>query len=186
MMKRLMVLLAVVALVAVGCAKKPEEPVVNKCIQGAPGWVLMGSAEGGISSVGSAAIGAAGLGFARTEALANGRDELARQMSVKVQNMVKNFTQVTGVGDAQTVDKVASQVSKQIANQVLSGSRQANTWMSPCNELYVLVAIDPAVVKASVNEGVQTSFKNDQALWQQFQAKKAQDDLSAEIEKEFK
>jgi len=144
-----------------------------------------GSMEGGMAAVGSAKIGNAGMNFARTEALANGRDELARQMSVKVKNMVKNFTQSTGIGDDETVDKVSSQVSKQVANQTLNGSRQKDSWISPSSTLYVLVAVDPAIVKESIKNAVQTSFKNEQALWQQFQAKKAYDELDKEIDKEF-
>ena len=40
-------------------------------------------------------------------------------------------------------------------------------------------------VAKAVKEQVQTSYKNEQALWQQFQAKKANEELDAEIEKEF-
>jgi hypothetical protein len=99
--------------------------------------------------------------------------------------MVKNFTQATGVGDDQTVDKVSAQVSKQIANETLNGSRQKDIWMSPCNELYVLVVLDPATVQEYAKQAVQSSYKNDQALWQQFQAKKAYEELDQEIQKEF-
>jgi ABC-type sulfate transport system substrate-binding protein len=85
--------------------------------------------EGGLTGLGAAKIGAAGLQFARTEAIANARDEMARTLSIKVKNMFKNFTQVTGVGDAETVDKVSANVSKQVANQTLEGSRAKNVWL---------------------------------------------------------
>ena len=151
----------------------------------APKWVLNPSLEGGISAVGSAKIGKAGMQFARTEAMAHGRDELARITSVKVKNMVKNFTQSTGVADAETVDKVSSQVTKQVTNQAISGSKQKETWISPSNDIYVLVVVDASVAKDNVKQAVQTSMKNEQALWQQFQAKKANEELDKEIDKEF-
>ncbi len=151
----------------------------------APKWVLSPEMEGGLAAVGSAKIGKAGIQFARTEALANARDELARILTVKVKNMVKNFTQQIGVGDEQTVDKVSAQVSKQVTSTVLQGSRQKDMWISPSGELYVLVVLDPASVKEAVKQATLSSFKNERALWQQFQAKKAYEELDKEIEKEF-
>jgi hypothetical protein len=186
-MKKIILAVMFVSLVAVGCGgKKAEGPeIANPCFNDAPAWVLSPELEGGLAAAGSAKVGAAGMQFAKTEAMASGRDELARILSVKVQNMVKNFTQATGVGDAQTVDKVSSQVSKQVANETLTGSRQKNVWLSPCNELFVLVVLDPAVVKEQAKQAVQSSYKSDQALWQQFQAKKAYEELDKEIAKEF-
>jgi len=179
----LIMVTAVLALMS-GCATGPKDTLTEEY----PAWVLDPSMEGGLSAVGSAKMSKAGMQFTRTEALANARDELARQMSVKVKNMVKNFTEVTGVGDDETVDRVSSQVSKQLSSQVLAGSKQKKMWKSKDGELFVLVVLDPeAAIKAvnAVREAVKTSYKNEKALWQKFQAKKAQEELNAEIEKEF-
>ena len=184
------------ALFIASCGKKepPPKPEPVKKIQNskwknefenAPAWVLNPEVVGGLSAIGSAKIGKAGIQFARVEALANARDELARQISVKVKNMVKNFTQVTGIGDEETVDKVSVQVSKQITSQVLRGSKQKDMWISPSGTLYVLVIVDPESVKELVKQQTLTSFKKDKALWQQFQAKKAYEELEKEIQKEF-
>jgi hypothetical protein len=181
--------LALLITLTSACASSPSK-IDNEQLKdefaNAPGWVLSPNVEGGLGAVGSAKIGKAGMQFAKTEAMANGRDEIARQMSVKVKNLVKNFTQVIGVGDAQTVDKVSSQVSKQVTDQVLTGSKQKDTWISPSKELYVMVVVDPSIVKSAIQNSVETSYKNDQALWQQFQAQKGHEELDKEIEKEFK
>lgn len=171
-----------------GCETTPEKvqaPEMKNEFADAPKWVLMPEMEGGLSAVGSAKMSKAGIQFTRTSALANARDELARQMSVKVKNLVKNFTQSTGIGDDETVEKVTSTVSKQVAKQVLSGSKQKDMWISPSNELFVLVILDPAAAAEAVKQSVETSYKNEKALWQQFQAKKAHDELESEVEKEF-
>ncbi|RMD46810.1 MAG: hypothetical protein D6834_01890 [Aquificota bacterium] len=193
-MKKLAVFLLAVGipLLLDSCGKK-EEPKPEKVqapqwkneFANAPKWVLNPQMEGGLSAVGSAKIGRAGMQFARTEALANARDELARQLQVKVKNMVKNFTQQIGVGDEQTVDKVSVQVSKQVTSTVLQGSRQKDMWISPSGELYVLVVLDPASVKEAVKQATLSSLKNERALWQKFQAKKAYEELDREVEKEF-
>jgi hypothetical protein len=180
-----MFVLAALSFVLTGCGDKKPEPLANPCFNGAPSWVIDPSMEGGLTGLGSAKIGPAGMAFARTEAMAVARDEIARSLSVKVKNMFKNFTQQTGVGDDQTVEKVATNVSKQVASQTLTGARAKNTWISPCNEMYILVVLDPETAQAAVKKQVQTSLRNEKALWQQFQAKKAQEELDKEIEKEF-
>lgn len=186
MMKRVWLAVSVVvccAFVMAGCQSAPQPKPSNL-----PSWVLM-PPEGGISAVGSAKVGPAGMGFARIEATSNARDEIARTLNVKVKNMIKNFTETTGVGDDTTVDKVFTNVSKQVAKVDLSGSVVKNAYLDNANqELYVLVALQPnlaADVAAATKQAVVTSYKKDKALWQKFQAKKAGDELDAEIEKEF-
>jgi hypothetical protein len=191
-MKRVVLFLSIIALIPLigtSCGKKEKKVEQVQAEQwkkefaNAPKWVLNPEVEGGLSAVGSAKIGPAGIQFARTEALANARDELARMLSIKVKNMIKNFTQTTGIGDQTTVDKVSAQVSKQVASQVLNGSKQKDMWISPSGELYVLVVLDPAAVKEAVRQATISSFKNERALWQQFQAKKAYEELEREIQK---
>lgn len=200
-MKKLITSMSVATALALtfsACGAKPEpkpaEPQVAQAAQanpefdGAPMWVLMPEVEGGLAAAGSAKMGAAGPSFAKTEATANARDELARQLNVKVKNMVTNFTQTTGVGDAQTVDKVVKNVSKQVAQVDLSGSKVSKVWLSKTNTMWVLVVLDPnglEALKTSMQEAVKTSYKNDQALYQQFLNKKGQEELDSEIEKTF-
>ncbi|MDR2105774.1 MAG: hypothetical protein LBP51_08490, partial [Deferribacteraceae bacterium] len=89
------------ALAAYGCGDTEDKPVSevgSKCLTDAPDWVL-GNAEGGLSAVGAAQLSKAGLNYARNAAMANARDEMTRTIEVKVNNMVKDFTQVTGIGD---------------------------------------------------------------------------------------
>lgn len=184
-MKKIMVILAVMAMacvMVVGCTSADKQP------SNLPAWVLV-PPEGGISGVGSAKIGAAGMQTARIEAAANARDEIARTLNVRVKNMIKNFTETTGIGDSETVDKVFTNVSKQVAKVDLTGSQIKKVHLDQeNNELYVLVAVNPeAVAQASeaMKQAAMTSFKNDQALWQKFQAKKGHEELEKEIEKEF-
>ena len=154
----------------------------------APSWVCdEGSTmEGGLFAVGSAEPNPMGRGFQRMEATAAARDALARQISIKVKNMFKQFQATTGSGDAQTVDKATQNVSKQVASQTLAGSKVMKTWISPKGTMYVLVGMpDPAAVKKAVKQATKTSLHNDQALWQEFKAKKADQELDAAVDKEF-
>jgi len=72
-------------------------------------------------------------------------------------------------------------VSKQVASQLIEGSRVKQQWISPnCNELFVLVVQDPNIAKQAVKQAVNTSLKNEQALWQMYQAKKGMEEMDKE------
>jgi ribosomal protein S20 len=175
-----------------GCNQNQPAPQIQQCtIEGAtaPSWVCDGGAtmEGGLFGVGSAEKNPMGISFQRIEAAAAARDALARQLKVKVKNMFKQFQATTGIGDAQTADKATQNVSKQVAQATLSGSKIMKTWVSPKTKtLFVLVGMpDPKAVAQQVKKAVKTTFHNDQALWQEFKAKKADQELDAAVEKEF-
>ena len=192
-MKKLILPVAAALFIFTGCANnqpKPQKTNFYQCKingQAAPQWVCDGGAtmEGGIFGVGSAPKSPLGMSFQRNEAVAQARDELARQLKVKVENMIKNYMSSTGVGNNQTAERVSTQVSKQLTSQVLEGSKLLKTWIANDGTMYVLVGMTKPV-KNAVKNAVKTTFKNDQALWQEFKAKKAQEELDAEIDKEFK
>jgi len=184
-MKKIFTILVTVLILSACAGSKPKNEIADPCFEGAPQWVVNPQIEGTLAATGSAKKSAAGMQFAKDAALANARSEISRMIEVKVDTMMKDFTQVTGVGDAQTVDKVTSSVSKQISSQVLQGTMQKNAWFSPCGELYVLVAIDSGKVAGLTKNLVMSSMKNDAAIWQQFQARKAQGELDKAINKEF-
>jgi len=191
MKKILISSLIVSTLMFVGCGSSnaPTPKIAFQCqIDGvnAPNWVCDGGAnmEGGVFAVGSAEKSPLGIGFQRTEAVAQARDELSRELNVKVKNMFKSYMSSTGTGNTQTAERVATSVSKQLTSQVLTGSKLLKTWISPKGTMYVLVGMQN--VKNAVKQATNTTFKNDPALWQEFKAKKAQEELDAAIEKEFK
>lgn len=179
---------AAIGLSYTGCSSKVESisqapKEIKNELSDAPEWVLATQEnEKGINAAGSAKVGKAGMQFAITEAEANGRDQMARQMQIKVATMVKNFTQQTGVGDTQTVDKVVSSVSRQVTQQELIGTQRKDMWISPSGELWVLMSMSDQSVSA-VKNAVKSSFKNDDTLHQQVLAKQAQDELDKELEK---
>jgi LPS sulfotransferase NodH len=144
--------------------------------------------EGGLAVVGSASKNSLGRGFQQTEAMGDARDALARQLGTKVKNMFKKFARTTGVGESQSIEKVATNVSKQITSQNIEGARQTGRWVAPDGTLYLRVVLDPASVdtfKGDAKNAIRTSLKNNEALYQQFIAKKGFEELDAELEKEL-
>lgn len=151
----------------------------------APKWTCDPYVEGAIASVGIAKMNAGNdKSMQRAEAMADGRDALASQISIKVSNLFKSYKGSTGTGAEASFDAASSKVSKQLASETLAGSKSVDSWTSPkTNELYLLVTVSNTPVKEKVEEAIKTSFKNDAAMYQKFLAEKANGELDKELEK---
>ncbi|VAW69002.1 hypothetical protein MNBD_GAMMA09-1963 [hydrothermal vent metagenome] len=180
--------IAMSALIA-GCSGNKNNEVAD-CVfpdapgTAAPGWVCDQPVDGvAVSAVGSADKSGAGHDFMKTMAATSARVQLAQNLKVQVQNMVKQYVETTGAADSETVDKVLTSVSKQITNETLIGTKIFKTRTSPTGALYVLVGMDSSSVEQASKNALKTSMNNERALWQQFKAQKGQDELAADIAK---
>ncbi|WP_428023239.1 LPP20 family lipoprotein [Arcobacter sp.] len=179
-----------VAYVFSGCSDKQsdieaqEQSIyVDPEFEGAPKWIHKPSLENKISEVGSAVKNAGNdFAFQREEAIANARDNIARRISIKVNNMFKSYKGTTGLKDEGTFDKVIEGVSKQISSQTINNSIVENLWISKSKTMYVLVSLDTDALKATTKKVVKSSFKNDEALYQKFLAEESDKKLDAMVE----
>ena len=182
------VMTSMVVLGLSACSSNPAK--VADCVfpntkELAPDWVCTGSAEGiEVSAVGSAEKSATGLDFTKQMAATSARVQLAQRLKIQVSNKVKQYAGTTGGGDTETVDKVNELVTSQFTNETLVGTRVFKTLQGPDGTMYVLVGLDAASVQKLTESAVKTSMNNDRALWQKFQAGKAQDELAADIAKQ--
>ncbi len=193
-MKKILFLVLSISLLFVSCKNKEAKeeqreltPIEAKVYKDYPEWVFQPDYKGGIAAVGQSKIGAAGLSFARQEALAMARSELARMIEVKVDDMFKTYVNSVGVSGELGVEKVSTAVSRQVASVSLKGSKQIDTWINKDNtEIFVLVAVSNDDLKRETLTTVKSTLGSDEALWQEFKAKKAQDELEAAVNKTFK
>jgi hypothetical protein len=177
------------AAVMAGCAKPPPPQAdADVCVfpdapeSPAPAWICDAPVEGvELSAVGYHGKSQAGPSFMKQMAATDARVQLAATFKTRVQNMIKQYVETTGAADAETVNQVNTSVSKLITNETLTGSRIFKTRTSPTGGIYVLLGLDSAKVQEAAKQTIQTSMNNEQALWQEFKAKKAQDELAAEI-----
>ena len=183
-------LAATIAATFVGCSSKEEanpDVVSFECKQEgvrAPNWTCNPDAgiEGVVSELGSAPYSKLGAGFTRREALANARSNLAQQIQSLVKDKVETFARSTGVGASEVADKVSTQVSKQVAKVSLKGSKQLEFWQQPNTKtIYILVGMNESSMNEEIKNSVKSSYKNDNALWQQFQSKNALESLDKEF-----
>lgn len=180
---------AVLAAALAGCSGTPKEPDCyfpnsgNK--EKAPAWVCDAPVAGvAVGAVGSAPKSAAGLDFMKQMAATSARVQLAQNLRVQVQNMIRQYAETTGAGRAETVDLVNASVTKQITNETLAGTKIVRSATAPDGTVYVLVGLDETAARQLTETAVKTSMNNDQAAWQQFRSEKGQNELAAEIAKQ--
>ena len=186
-----LLLTSVIALGVAACSSAPAKvEKVAECVfpgsdKEAPLWVCDAPVEGmTVGAVGSAAKSDAGIAFMKQMAATEARVQLAQNMKVQVQNMIKQYAETTGAASAETVDRVNTSVTKQITDQTLQGTKIFRSIVGPDGTMYVLVGLDEAGAQKLTETAVKTSMNNDQAAWQQFKAQKGQDELAAEIAKQ--
>ena len=95
--------------------------------------------------------------------------------------VVKQYAEVTGAADTETIDKVNTSVTKQITDESLVGTKIYKTRTSPNGALYILVGMDSALATAATENALKSSMNNDRAAWQQFRAEKGQAELASSI-----
>lgn len=174
--------MALLAVFLLGCGNKHiDNEAMEEEFENAPEWVLVGHDEDQFSAVGSARIGKSGLQFAKTAALAQARNELARRLGVKVHDLVSSVTRQMGMGDSQVADQMGRQVSRQVTEETLNGSRQEDTWISPSADIYVLVVMDEDAVKLSVRNQMLSTLKENREQWETFREKTGEFELDREI-----
>jgi hypothetical protein len=184
-------LISAVALGIAACSSSPSKSEkAAECVfpgtdKGAPVWVCDAPVEGmAVGAVGSAAKSDAGVAFMKQMAATDARVQLAQNMKVHVENMIKQYVEATGAASKETVDRVNTSVTKQITDQTLQGTRIFRSVVAPDGTMYVLVGLDDAAAQKLTESAVKTSMGNDQAAWQQFRAQKGQDELAADIAKQ--
>ncbi|HIC12460.1 MAG TPA: hypothetical protein EYO75_03640 [Sulfurimonas sp.] len=180
---------SLLAVALVGCGgetPKPEEIAVTTfgCKQEnilAPKWTCIPMVEGAYSGVGISQKSSAGMSHMRRVATMNGRADLATQIKVQVKTRMKGFTETTGAGDSETVDQMTLAVDDQLAKVNLAGSKAVDSWQAPSGALCLLVTVPEDYINKTVKATAKISLKNDNALWQKFQASKAFDSLDAAL-----
>jgi hypothetical protein len=137
-----------------------------------------------VAAMGSSVKSDAGYDFMKQMAVTAARGQLAQNMRVQVQNMIKQYVETTGAASKETVDNVNTSVTKQITDESLQGTKIVKSIIGPDGTLYVLVGFDEAGVQKLTEAAIKTSMDNDQAAWLQFLPKKGQDELTADIAKQ--
>ncbi|MCK5779881.1 MAG: LPP20 family lipoprotein [Psychrilyobacter sp.] len=190
--KKSIFILSIVALAAFsGCKKAETEPEIGtnvnyEKLKGYPKWVIQPRYENGIAGVGSAKMTDLGFDFARKEAMASAREDLASQITIKVNNLYKSYRSRIGLGEATSVDSSAENITKQVVNLDLQGASLVDTWISPEDELYVLLGVDNENIAKSATAAISNPNNyGSQEEKTKIKAADSQKELEAEVNEYF-
>jgi len=178
----------------VGCASNnfSEDAGAHSSL---PDWVTMPAKqfpEGTLAST-ECVPDNASMSFLKSKATALARADIAKQINIAIQAMDKTYQTMSENGDISGTGSTFESVSKQITNQMLQGSiPQKVDYISQGADTKQLCAL--VVLSAEKNEKIFKSLiqnsgrrltpDNEELMYQEYRAKKAQKDLESSINKE--
>jgi len=120
---------------------------------------------------------------AESAAYANAMQEAAQYVEAHVQSMVKNYIEEAGVEDPQVL-ALTSSVSRVVANAKFTGTQitQRQTYTMENNRYKAFVRV--SIPKNEVNRNLRNQIKNEEALYNQFKASQAFNELDRVIEQQ--
>ncbi len=152
---QLVLALTIPTLIGCGGSPAPKDSLKAETV-GLPGWAL-GKCQDSLKNknalcASGSVQGMTNVGLARSAAEGRARTELARILQVRVKSMLKDYQAATQGGpDNETAsEQHVEDVSKQITDVTLSGSRVEDTFISETGTFWALVALDPDDFKESL------------------------------------
>jgi hypothetical protein len=145
--------------VVIGCGSSPPKPqnALQAEMVGAPKWA-QGACQLGLQNkkaiCGTGSVsGMTNVALARSAAEGRARTELARSLQTRVKAMLKDYQAATqgGPGNQTASEQHIEDVSKQITDTTLSGTRLEDTWISNAGTFWALVVLDTDAFKDSMN-----------------------------------
>jgi hypothetical protein len=145
--------------VVIGCGSSPPKPqnALQAEMVGAPKWA-QGACQLGLQNkkaiCGTGSVsGMTNVALARSAAEGRARTELARSLQTRVKAMLKDYQAATqgGPGNLTASEQHIEDVSKQITDQTLTGTRLEDTWISNAGTFWALVVLDTDAFKDSMN-----------------------------------
>jgi hypothetical protein len=157
---------------------------------GLPAWTLNPTVEGGIAAT-DCVVYSGNLSVDRKMATANSRTTLAQQISLKIDVLDRSYLSGTNADKESMNGTTFSSVSKQLTQQMLSGSRVIKAdivEIRGVDHFCVLTAITPKVTDALFRDIVKGSKRElsateEKLLRQELMAYKAERSLEVELEK---
>ena len=174
-----MVSLGSALLILAGCAGRMESGTTeSRKSRDMPDWAMTRpSMEGIVYGVGQAKKQNPSL--AKNVAAQRARDEVAAAVNIRVQSLVKDFMQESGVGERSEALEFTQSVGKGVADATLTGAMIKETYVARDGTYFVLVeySLDQAR-RAAID-----SARKEEALWNEFKADQGFEALEEELAK---
>lgn len=194
-MKTKIILSTVLAsfLLLAGCSSKDEVavadaiiPTAQECIvegEDAASWVCLGeNIDGYYTATGFSANSKAGHGYTIDNARTDAYGKLAIMIESNIKTKVTKFLGTTGLDKSETVDVSYEKITKQTASSTIQDAKVLRYWEHPENgSIYVMLGVDEKNVFSTAKSVITSSFRNEDAAWQQYRMKNAAEELDKEF-----
>lgn len=171
----------------VACSSTPIE---TTSVGDIPSWILNPQVEEGIA-VSECVLFSGNMSIDKQQAIANARTSLAQRIETRVSAMDKSYRDKVEVASGVESGSTFSSVSKQVTQQTLVGTTPIKvdiTKIAGKDNLCVLVAIGQQSTKAVFDQLIDEaqrpmSAKQQDVLYEEFKAQRAEEQLDKELEK---
>lgn len=176
----------------ISCGTTPSKPGKEDDVMGQfPDWMTPCTVEDGLAACSCAQLVGAEIGIAKSQAVAQARAELASLLKVKVTRMVKNYQRKVTTAQGASLGGTFEDVTKQITSEILVGTmvrQQDMAKIAGQNQMCVQVVqlnkqAFEQVANLAKERGAQIDPTSEAALYEEFRAAKAQDELEKELDK---
>lgn len=167
-----------------------SNPVENTSVGDIPSWILNPQIEDGIAVV-ECVLFSGNMSIDKQQAVANARTSLAQRIETRVSAMDKSYRDKVEVASGVESGSTFSSVSKQVTQQTLVGTNPIKTDITKIagkDNLCVLVAIGQQSTKDIFDGLVEKAqrpmtAKQEDVLYAEFKAERADQQLDKELEK---
>jgi len=174
---RLMTSILLIMLFVLGCASGPRSGSTEETSSDMPEWFLNDElSDDYYFGKGMAKKQNPSLGL--KAATQRARDDIAAQISVKIENLMKDFMSESGIGENAQSLEFTSSVSKQVVSKTLEGSRPDKQKQAKDGTWYVRVIFPRADAKNTIIEAA----NREEALFNEFKATQSFQDLEKAVQ----
>jgi hypothetical protein len=92
--------------------------------------------------------------------MANARLDLSSQIRTKVQGIFKSFSSKSGLGEDKALDQLSESMVSEVVKEELRGATLKETWISPENELFVMLTVDNEKVVETLKSVVEKEYSS--------------------------
>jgi len=183
--------IALTSVLVISCGSKPASP--QEVVKAGPKVI---GAEGieqpdWVNKVPKSADSFYAVGYAKKSNKANSityaeqdaRDQIARWVNVSVKNALTNYSSEGGEGKNIQVLEYSENISKQVADQSLSGVERDEVWVDKEGGVYVLSSFPKANVGKSFDQVAQSFVRNEATAFANFKSEQALAFLEKETSK---
>lgn len=175
-----MIAVSSLALASLGCRSTPKSSAEARAtVESMPKWVV-NPPVGPDTYYGVGTFESPSMKLAINQAHAVGRAEIAKQLTIKVSAVEKDFEEQAGPPKNADVSAASKEMFKTVTSETLIGSRVKEQRIIPKDGTYQVFALMELSTGAT-NQAMLAKMNADKALLSRFRATKAYQELDAEV-----